>query len=384
MFITGKYPPEKCGVGDYTHRLAEKLIECGHEVVILTSAPKEKPQTIAEGQGDAEVVRRINKWDFKGLPSVLNSVLEKEVDLVNIQFNISAFDWHPMVTLLPYLIKRHMKKVKIVVTLHELAAPTTAFRLGPLRRIWLLPLLFWSDAVIATNEGDASMLSRVPFLKGKLRYIWLAPNIDVDQDLDRQAIRKQLCVAEDEILVARFGFVHNIRISFIPQLLQAIKRLRDKGYRVALLLVGEVNPKDAAIVRSLAKSQGITEHVLLTGYCPNRMVSQYLGSADIAVQLYPDDVSGSRGALLAAMSHGLPVIGLQKGHAHSIYINYKNILFISKCKPKQIMQGIEKLILDKALRDTLRENAAHLAKKFNWETVCQHSCELYRTLVENN
>lgn len=37
LMICGSFPPMKCGVGDYTSRLAESLADNGTEVTVLTS-----------------------------------------------------------------------------------------------------------------------------------------------------------------------------------------------------------------------------------------------------------------------------------------------------------------------------------------------------------
>ena len=36
-FIVGAFPTMKCGIGDYTHRLAEEMVRLGNEVHVITS-----------------------------------------------------------------------------------------------------------------------------------------------------------------------------------------------------------------------------------------------------------------------------------------------------------------------------------------------------------
>lgn len=385
MLITGKYPPQQCGIGDYTHRLSEELNKRGHQTIILTSMAEEGRGKVTEKQEKEEVMRQVLRWDSRAYPIILSCVRKNNIDLVHIQFHAVSFNCHPMITLLPLLlrIRRTLNRAKVVVTLHELAGPITTFFPGPSRRLWLLPLVFLSDAVIVSNEHHLSLLRNVPFLNRRLHFIPLAPTIDVSRPVDRSTVRRQVGVIGDEILIVKFGFVQNIQASFTPELLQAIKRLRDRGYRVRLLLVGGENSECHAAIVSLARSLGIAERVHLTGYCSAEEVSQYLTSADIGVQLYPDGVSGNRCSLYAAMLHGLPIVSLRKGHVPSCFINRETILLISRADPEHIAQGLEELIVDTKLRDKLRENAVGAIAGFNWGTICEQTDKLYGSLIES-
>jgi len=385
MFITGKYPPEECGIGDYTQRLAQKLSRSGYQVVILTSVPQKRQSAINERQNNGiEIIRAIPQWDFKDYQVVLNEILKNKIDLVNIQFQISFFNYHPMVTLLPFFLKlrRHTNRIRVVVTLHELAGPVTWFFPGQLRRLWLLPLIFWADAVIVTNERDFFLLHNLPFLKRRIHYIPLVSNIDVEENIDKQAVRRRFGINDDEILLLRFGFINNIHVNFVLELIQAINKLWKKGHKVRLILVGGVDSKDSSIVLSLANSLGIAEQVILTGYCSGQEVSQYLGSADIAVQLYPDGMCGSRTTLLATMAHGLPTIGLKRGYVPALFVNRENILFVLRSTPEHIAKGIEEIILDEALRERLRRKSIQAVRGFNWEMVSKQTNQVYAELLK--
>jgi glycosyltransferase involved in cell wall biosynthesis len=291
-----------------------------------------------------------------------------------------------MITLLPWLLKRQVDsaKCKTVVTLHELAGPMAHSIPTPVRRAWLLPLLFASDAAIVTNERDLSLLRRVPGLKRRLNYIPFGSNIDANglRGGDRQAIRRKLGIDEGETLVARFGFVHDLRANLFPELVLAIKRLSGKDYRVRLLLIGGGNQADRKEVTALAHSVGIEDLVLFTGFCSPDEVSGYLVSADIGIQLYPEGVCEKRTGLLAALAHGLPVVGLGKGHVASMFIDRENIALTPSSNPDDIAATVEGLIVDCDLRNTVSKNAILMAARFNWVSIGKAMNELYGKLSE--
>jgi len=389
MFITGRYPPEQCSIGDYTQRLAQKLSSPAYQIFILTLLPQKRQNTIHERQDNGiDAIRVIPEWNFRDYRVILNEILKNNIDLLNIQFQISFFNYHTMITLLPFLLKlrKDTNKVKVVVTLHELAGPVTWFLRGPLRRLWLLPLIFWADALIATNERDFFLLRKVIFIKRRIHYIPLASNIEVEQNIDKQAVRRKLGVNEDEILILRFGFICNIHANSILELIRAINKLCSKGHKLKLIIVDKSGGdlKDRTTVLSFAASLGITERVILTGYCSVQEVSQYLGSADIAVQLYPDGICGSRTTLLATMSHSLPTIGLKKGYVPSVFVDRKNILLIPKSTPEDIAKGIEELILDDELRERLNRESATAVRGFNYEMLSKQIKQVYTSLFLNS
>ncbi len=383
MLITAKYPPQQCGIGDHTHRLAVELAKYGHDIAALTSSVGSGP--VLNGQGNVEVIREAFQWNFSDYARIRDYVQGRKMEIVHIQYHAFSFLCHPMITLLPVLLKQGFwnASLKVVVTLHELAGPITHILLGPTRRIWLLPLMHFSDAVIVTNERDLSYLQKIPLIKRRLHLIPLASNFltDTGEQPDRSMVRSKLGVADDETLLVRFGFLHNIRVSLIPQLLHALKLLLDQGYRVKLLMVGGEDAEGRKNVLSLAEDLRIENHILLTGYCSAEDVSRYVRSADIGVQPYPEGVCEKRSSLHAVLSHGLPVVSTRNGKVPSMFGHRENIFLVpvDECEP--MAEAIACLIEDVELRDTLAHNALKTMAAFNWEAIGKMTHMLYTSLT---
>lgn len=384
LLITGRYPPEPCGVGDYSAWLAKTLCGSGHDVIVLTSGSDDEKSMMLDGERSLQIVRAVRKWDFIGYRRIVQQAVRDKVEVVHIQYQAYAFDCHPMITLLPLFLKlrRRGLGLKAVVTLHELAGPFKAGMPRMLSRICLLPLLFFSDAVVLTNERDMSLLRSAPFLGNRLRLIPLASTVNANsQEIDRESVRRHLRASADEVLVVRFGFVQNVGISLIPELLQSIKRLCDKGYRVRLLLVGGVSDGARSEVLSLAQRLGIQARLLLTGYCSADEVVQYLKSSDMAVQLYPEGVCEKRTGLQAVIAQGLPVVSLRGRHVPSMFIDRENILLARMEDPDELARSMEELILNGELRKKLGAGAMRTAKDFTWEMVGRKTKALYESLM---
>ncbi len=383
LLVTGNYPPTPCGIGDYTQRLAVEMSRRRHDVFILTSAPTDSTGPAADGRGPVEILRAVSKWDSQDCRKILEIVRSRRIDLLHIQYQPDTFRNRPMISLLPWALKRQRpKKVRVVVTLHELAGPATPFLPGPARRGWLLPLTFFADAIIVTNERDLFYLGQCPWLTRRLHLIPLAAAIDARSAwrVSREAVREKMGVHPDETLLIRFGFIHNARVSLIPQLLDAVQRLLREGRRVKLVFLGGADPRGTSEALAMADRLGIKEGILFTGYRPAEEVSQILASADIGIQLYPEGICEKRSGLQTAMAHGLPVIGLGKGRIPSMFEHGRNLWLLSAAHPRSVAEGIKTLMNDAGLRDLLGRNAVQTAARFNWQAIGQTTDTLYQSL----
>lgn len=383
LFITSKYPPCPCGVGDHTCGLARELRTCGHEIMVYTSSAGKSNG--AEDPGGVRVLREICAWDFSANFGVLESARRHRAEIVHLQYTASWHN-HPVFPLFPWAIKRRAcpPVPKVVVTLHELEAPITKILPGPTRRAWLIPLLLFSDAIIVTSERDASVLRRIPFMSGKLHYIPLGSNLHqgTPPPIDRQQIRKQLGVRDDETLLARFGFVDNIQVALIPMVLHSVRQLLDRGCRVKLLLVGGGSGPGQTEVLKLARELGIENHLLFTGYRPSDEASRYLRSADIAVQPYPEGVCERRSSLQAVMALGLPIVSTQRGIPLSLFRPRDNVMLARVHDSRKMADAIGELISDPSLRARLAEGARISARLFSWDKIARDTERLYQSLCE--
>ncbi len=362
--ISGKYPPAVCGIGDQACRLVKELRGLGHQVFVLTSAEN---ATIP--------------------PVLLESIRRHQIELVHLQYHASSFRGQPAAALIPWLLKKRLapNRAEVVTTLHELAGPSGPFLPGPFRRIWLLPLLLFSDAVIVSNQRDLSRLQILPFLKGKLHRVPFAPPFDpaTGSLADRSQVRQSLGIREGETLLARFGFVHNTRLSLFPQILDALRRLLRQGHRIKLLLLGETSPSDRQETFDLARRFGVEERLLFGGHCPPAQVSRLLYAADVGIQLYPDGICEKRSSLLTAMAHGLPVLSTRKGPVPAPFRDGENILLVPVGDSLQTAESIQRLIEDSALRDRLGQGAAQTAAGFSWDRIGRETAALYESLKES-
>ena len=124
----------------------------------------------------------------------------------------------------------------------------------------------------------------------------------------RAAARARLNLADGELVIATFGYVHDTKC---PQdCVWALERLRAWGLPARLHFVGSVAMEDGgAELKRLIGKLGLWDSVRLSEhYFSEQTYGDYLLGADLAVQLRTFDLGGLSGALLDCVAAGLPTV----------------------------------------------------------------------------
>ena len=115
LIITGSYPPMRCGVGDYSHNLANALATVpGVSVGVLTSS-----DSVKEGRGDVvEIFPILKGWHLTEALVAVKLIRRWSPDIVHIQYPTQGYGNGFLPYILP-IISFFMRK-KVVQTWHEI------------------------------------------------------------------------------------------------------------------------------------------------------------------------------------------------------------------------------------------------------------------------
>src|SRR5690242_19418076 len=113
--ITARFPPQRCGIGDYTFFLASALVRVGHTVDVLTGVGEldELLYPLPEG---VRVHRLIGNWGASGLPGIVRHVRNLDPEALVIQYSPHAFDRRGItvaINLVPALV-RVMGRIQVI------------------------------------------------------------------------------------------------------------------------------------------------------------------------------------------------------------------------------------------------------------------------------
>jgi glycosyltransferase involved in cell wall biosynthesis len=258
--------------------------------------------------------------------------------------------------------------------------------------------------VIATNPSDAARLR-----SWGVRNVHLIPigsNIpnNPPADFNRDLWRAEHGISPETTLLAYFGFLNSTK--GIDDLLRALSILRERHYArpYRLMMVGgglgssdPTNRATAERLNTLARTLGVDDLLLWTGYLPPQQLSAALLSADIAVLPFSDGASFRRGSLMAVLEHALPVIttipterpatneaSIQTQNSFWPSLEHEvNALLVPPGDHIVLAHAIELLADDPALRASLSAASRKLARFFDWHSIAAQHQSLYASLTRH-
>jgi glycosyltransferase involved in cell wall biosynthesis len=391
LMITGEYPPDVGGVGDYTRRLGCALIERGQRVSVLANgpandqAPRSEPAVIPLGV----------PWSWGSWRQAIRVIRLLTPDIVHIQYQTGAYGMHPAINLLPWRLRLLRDRPRIVVTAHDLRLPYLLPKADRLRT-WVTTRFFNdADTLIVTNAADEQR-ARGQAARDREEYsprtpvrtptttIPIGSNITplLPRGYDRVQWRRGLDTALNTVWLAYFGLMNPTK--GLLELIEALAKL-PPHFKLLIIGGGAPQPADqsyAARVQNAIRTHGLRERVRMTGQCSEADVSGHLSAADLVVLPFLDGASYRRGSLLAALAHGAPTITVApQTPLYPALEAGVHALLLPKADPNSIRTAIEQLVANTDLQARLSQGARTLAEQFSWPRIADQHEAVYHTVV---
>jgi glycosyltransferase involved in cell wall biosynthesis len=304
LLVSGSLPDVRCGIGDYTARLASRLATVpGITVQVLTTrSDLVRPEAVAP----AQLLPPVVGW---GLPSVIRvarMLARLRPDDEHVQYTAVGYAKSLGVLALPLAV-RWLARVPVVLTIHERSERRWHGRLATEF------MAVTSSRVVVPDPIEAGALRRrLRVLGTRVELAQMISTIPINRDADPQAFRARLGLAPGELLLGTFGLIHPRRR--LEDLIDALVVLR-RSTPSHLLIVGgeaEYDARRAAEYTGTLKKKigelGLSRSVTWLGYVGSAEVSTALQVCDVAALLYREGASERNTTLQAALEHGLPVV----------------------------------------------------------------------------
>ena len=423
--LSAEYPPQPGGIGDYTRRLGQALVDRGQHVLVFTSIER-RFQIIDLSDSTlnpkSKIINPKSSWGWRIGRDIRAALQQTRPDVLHIQYQTGAYGMHPAINFLPWRLQHTPDRPAVVVTAHDLLPPYLFPKAGPLRDWVTRRLLADADAVVVTNQEDFFQVtgdwglgignrgnttpsqSPVPNSSSPI-LIPIGSNIAVapPKDYRREVWRARLGIGTDAMLLAFFGLIS--RTKGLDTLLDALAQL---PARFHLVVIGgaATAPEDRAYadtIRSQIARLDMAQRVTITGQCAAADVSAHLLAADIAALPFADGASFRRGSLLAALAHGLAVVTTRPTTddrrpttddlASSIpphrpssvvlgrFVDGENTLLVPPGDAPALAAAINQLANDSGLRARLAAGGRALAAQFGWDAIAAQHEDLYAQLI---
>lgn len=334
IVLIGPVYPYRGGIAHYTTRLAQAIVEEGHDLMIV-SFQRQYPHFLYPGKSDRDPSHEAVRMDAEFVLDPLypwtwqrtvQRIREFSPDIVVIQwwttFWAPAFWW----------IARTLKTAFRLIFLIHNVIPHEARFFDKWLAKWTLSQ---ATGFIVQAESQREKLKELlpwadPLLIEHPIYDHFA-----EKRIDKGEARRRLGLPEDRPVLLFFGIVRPYK--GLRNLIEALGLLYQQGYSPLLVVAGEFW-ESVEEYRRRIKELGLEEAVRIYNYyIPNEEVPVFFSAADVFVAPY---TSGTQsGALKIALAFGLPVVASKEVIEEQI-LSSKFIYPIKNNQPKNISESV--------------------------------------------
>jgi glycosyltransferase involved in cell wall biosynthesis len=163
----------------------------------------------------------------------------------------------------------------------------------------------------------------------------------------------------------------------VDLLVSAFCEITLKCPKAQLVIVGEGPGKDKAVAH--ANQLGLDGRVKFLGRLPQVEVAEVLSATKVLVAPYPfeyGDIVGTPLKIMEYMAAGKGIVA-STAPLHEMIEHEVTGLRVAPADPKALADGINRLLDDENLCNSLGENAATRAKRYSWDQVALRLVEIF-------
>jgi len=163
----------------------------------------------------------------------------------------------------------------------------------------------------------------------------------------------------------------------ISVLVRAFVRVNARHPEAHLLIVGDGT--DATRLKSLVKEFGLQQHVTFTG----RVSDEDLVMLHCVGTVYciPSPAELQSIATLEAMASGQPIVAVDAGALRELCQHKRNGYLCEQDNDEQIATGLDAIINDASLRESMSKESLVIAKTHDLQTTLQQFEKIYQDLI---
>jgi glycosyltransferase involved in cell wall biosynthesis len=304
--ITGEYPPDCGGVGDYTAQLAFGLASAGDRVTVVTPATRSAPVCL-KGVAIARLPDRFGPRSRDELTRIFREAPSR----VLVQYVPSAFGLRGAnVGWCRWLLRQvRVQHLDLRVMFHEpyfyfgLARPHRNALAAVQRVMAALLLRAAGESYVATETWCRYLEPYLPALAPEPVTLPIPSSIPRG-DADAAArIRAGITGSSATPLVGHFGTYGD---HIAPVLQRTLSQLLATVPDLSILCMGAGS--DAFVARMLSRSPRLDGRLHATGRRAHAEIAAHVLACDLLVQPYPDGVTTRRTSVMAGLINARPVV----------------------------------------------------------------------------
>jgi len=267
VFLIAAAADSRCGVGDYTAKLAEALRERGQDVVI----------------------ERVGTWSLSAILALRKKYSGQKDVVFHLQYPSLGMGHSLTPALLPLLLPSSA----VYVTLHEFSIFSK-----PRQLIFLSHAVLSKSMIFSNDYEKVAFRNALPFQRAALEIIPIGNNIEVVTPENGLAVPRRQRV----IYFGQLG--EDKGIDFF---LSTVQALRGQNVDFEAAMIGAVMDHDTPLMKQVREYADLYNIELLFDRS-SAEVSKELAQSKVAILPFPDGISDKRGSALACLEHGVKVV----------------------------------------------------------------------------
>jgi glycosyltransferase involved in cell wall biosynthesis len=241
--------------------------------------------------------------------------------------------------------------------------------------------------------GAARIFAVSNFTRNEIEKLFEIPSSRIEvvyNAIDERFLHGHASAADRDLIARRYQVTYPFllyagRISphkNVVRMIEAFSALktelgREQAYPdLKLIIIGDDLSGNPDLRRTVVRS-GVQHDVRFLGFVPIEVLRIFYDEAKVFV--FPSLYEGFGLPPLEAMAHGTPVVTSSVsslpevvGNA-AVLVNPENVF--------EIMRALHRVLMDKALRDRMKERGYQQVAKFSWETSVRRILDAYRQIV---
>lgn len=369
--MIGPVHPYKGGIAHYTDLLCRALREDGNEVQLYTfkfQYPKllyKKPQKDMKSSGfgtnDTDFcIHTLNPFNWI---KVAGRIKKQKPELIILQW------WHPYFAPCFWSICKLLRREKILFVCHNVF-PHERFPLDRLLTKWTLGC---GRYFITQSKMDARDLLSVKH--DAVYRVTPHPTYGMfcRQGMSMSKAREQLKIDQGQRVLLFFGFVRKYK--GLQYLLEAMKLLKEKDFKVQLWVVGDFGEDKDEYVEQIRRFEIEDQVQMVEGYVPDDEVEKYFAASDLVVLPYLSATQS--GIVQIAFGFEKPVLVTEVGGLPDVVTNGKTGYVVEPRSAEMIAEAIMDYYINKR-REAFVSQIEKEKDRFSWKTFVDTMMQMVR------
>jgi glycosyltransferase involved in cell wall biosynthesis len=373
----GAYFPWIGGAEIFMQKLAEHLVNRGHQVDIVTGLWSQPDFYTENWDKEFEVINGVNVYRVKtarmknvDVLSCVWRMIRKTIELDR-EHDYDIIHSHIFPAMVCGAAAKRDKKLLLTLQGGDIGEYKES---NLIIRMLEMPFIYWSvkkaDLVHAVSTHIASAARKLG-----AKEVTVVPNgvdISIFHPIDRDQMRKKLGYKIDEKII-----VSSSRLTpknGLDYLIKAVANVPN----VKLIIIGDGEQRKS--LESLIGTLEVGERVSLLGYLEHGRLPDYLNAADVFCR--PSINEGFGISFIESMACRIPTIGTAVGGITDIITDGKNGMLVPPEDVAALTRALRIVIRDKDFRRSIAEQGLKTVKeKFTWEVVLRQMESVYEEVL---